>query len=396
MTPDLDAFRAEVRAFLDAELTDEMREAAVKSTSVFTPFAPCMAWQQALAAKGWAAPRWPVEAGGCDWTDAQHDVFEEELQAAGAPALLPHNLKMIGPLLLDLGTPEQKAKYLPGIYSGTDFWCQGYSEPGAGSDLASLKCAAVANGDDYVLNGSKTWTTYAHHANRMFLLVRTRFEGKPQQGITFLLIDDMKTPGIEVRPIIALDGFPEQCEVFFTDARVPRANIVGAEHDGWTVAKHLLKYERGGGAPAPGLRRKLIQVQIAAAARDDGFGRKMSDDPAFQERLGQLAAEVESLDHLFRVCSPRGGGEMDPAYPSMMKTLSADLGQAIAALMIEVAGTEGLPRQLEALEVGSDVDPLSSEFDMLAMPYWLNARATTIYAGSNEIQRDLIARRVLG
>ncbi len=395
MSFDLHAFRVEVRAFLHEALTDEMREAARKSTSVFTPFAPCMDWHRALARKGWAAPRWPAEHGGAGWSDAQTAIFDEECQAAGAPNLLPHNIKMIGPLLIDLGTEEQKRRHLPGILSGEDFWCQGYSEPGAGSDLASLKCAAVREGDHYVLNGSKIWTTYAHHANRMFLLVRTRTEGKPQAGITFLLIDDMTTPGIEVRPIIALDGFPEQCEVFFSGARVPVSNVVGEENAGWTVAKHLLIYERGGGAPAPSLRRKLADLHAAAAARDDGFGRTLADDPAFQERWGLLAAEVESLDHLHRVNSPRHGGEMDPAYPSMMKTLTADLGQAIATLMIETAGVEGLPRQLEALEVGSGAPPLSSDFDLLAMPFWLNARATTIYAGSNEIQRDLIARRVL-
>ncbi len=395
MTADLEAFRAEVRAFLRAELTGEMLEAARKSTSVFTPFEPCMAWQRTLAAKGWAAPDWPAEHGGPGWSDAQKAIFHEECQAAGAPALLPHNIKMIGPLLIDLGSDEQKRRHLPGILSGDDFWCQGYSEPGSGSDLASLRCAAVADGDDFVLNGSKTWTTYAHHANRMFLLVRTRFDGKPQQGITFLLIDDMKLPGLEVRPIVALDGFPEQCEVFFSDVRVPRANVVGAENDGWTVAKHLLTYERGGSNPAPGMRRQIAELHAAAAARDDGFGGVMADDPAFQERLGLLAAEVEGLDHLHRVMARPEDGPMDPTFPSMMKTLSAELTQSIAAAMLDVAGIEALPRQLEALEVGAGVDPLSSDFDMLAAPFWLNARATTIYAGSNEIQRDLIARRVL-
>ena len=391
----LEAFRAEVIAFLDANVTPDLVEAGAKTTSVFAPFEQAMRWQGILAARGWAAPNWPVEHGGAGWSAEQADVFAQECERRGLPPLLPHNLKMIGPLLIDLGTPEQKAKYLPGILSGEDFWCQGYSEPNSGSDLASLRCMAVSDGDDYLITGQKIWTTYAHHANRMFLLVRTSTEGKKQQGITFLLLDSMDLPGLTVKQTIGLDGFPEQCEVFFDNVRVPKANRVGAENDGWSVAKHLLKYERGGGSPGPALRRRLAALREAAARADDGMGGVIADDPAFQERLGMREADVISVDYHFR--HARGGGEPahDPAYPSMMKTLSSETSQALSAMMIEVAGLEGLPRQLDALAVGANSGPLSDGFDMVAMPYYLNTRAASIYAGSNEIQRDLIARIVM-
>lgn len=391
----LDAFREEVIAFLDANVTSDLVEAGAKTTSVFAPFEQAMRWQGILARQGWAAPNWPVEYGGSGWSPEQNDVFGAECAARGLPPLLPHNLKMIGPLLIDLGTPEQKAKYLPGILSGEDFWCQGYSEPNSGSDLASLRCMAVADGDDYLITGQKIWTTYAHHANRMFMLVRTSTEGKKQEGISFLLLDSMDLPGLTVKKTIGLDGFPEQCEVFFDAVRVPKANRVGAENDGWSVAKHLLKYERGGLAPGPSMRRKLSALREAAARADDGFGATMIDDPAFLERLGMLEGDIASLD--FHYQHAQGGGEpaRDPAYPSMMKTMSSEVSQAMSAMMMEVAGLEGLPRQLDALTVAGNRGPLGTGFEMIAMPYYLNTRAASIYAGSNEIQRDLIARTVM-
>ncbi|SMX75020.1 Acyl-CoA dehydrogenase, N-terminal domain [Brevibacterium sp. Mu109] len=220
---DLAEFRAEVAEFLDTAPTPEILEAGRKTTSVFAPFEQVMAWHRILHSRGWSAPDWPVEHGGPGWSVEQQYVFADEYQKRGLPPLLPNGLKMVGPLLMEIGTPEQQEKHLPGILSGDDYWTQGYSEPGAGSDLASLSCSAVADGDDYILNGSKIWTTYAHHANRMFMLVRTSREGRKQAGITFLLLDRMDYPGIEVRPIVGLDGAPEQCEVFFTDARVPQS-----------------------------------------------------------------------------------------------------------------------------------------------------------------------------
>lgn len=287
----------------------------------------------------------------------------------------------------------QKARYLPGILSGQDFWAQGYSEPNSGSDLASLSCRADADGDDYIINGSKIWTTYAHHANRMFMLVRTSNEGKKQQGITFLLLDRMDYPGMVVRPIVGLDGFPEQCEVFFDNVRVPQSGRVGAENDGWSVAKHLLKHERGGsGGASPALMRYCERARAAAAQTPSPFGGMLADDAVFQRDMGELEADIASLGHFEKLAISGHDIARDPAFPSMNKTINSELIQRASTLMMQISGVDSLARQLEALRVGSNVEPLGSEFDLVAMPLYLNSRATTIYAGSNEVQRDLIAR----
>lgn len=264
------AFRDEVRDFLATHLTDDLRAAGRLATSVFADPERAMAWQRILHARGWAAPHWPREYGGAGWSVSQRAIFTEELVRAEAPPLIPMGLLMCGPMLIGCGNEEQKAYYLPRILSGEDFWCQGYSEPGAGSDLASLQTFAESDGDDYIINGTKIWTTYAMHANRMFALVRTRREGKPQAGITFLLID-MASPGIRVDPIVGLDEVPEQCQVFFDNVRVPKKNRVGAENEGWAVAKYLLMFERGGGEYGPALRVQLQKVrQMAAQQKTPG------------------------------------------------------------------------------------------------------------------------------
>ena len=252
-------FRAEVRDFLDANLTGELRDGAARATSVFVDPSVTLPWQAILHARGWAAPDWPAEHGGPGWDDMQRYIFAAECARAGAPSLAPMGLKMVAPVIMHYGTPEQKAHYLPRILSGEDYWCQGFSEPGAGSDLASLQLRAVPDGDDYVLNGSKIWTTHAHFANRMFCLVRTSSEGKPQAGISFLLLD-MASPGITVKPIRTLGGDHEFNQVFFDDVRVPQANRLGAENEGWSVAKHLLTFERGG-KYAPGLIGRLERLR---------------------------------------------------------------------------------------------------------------------------------------
>ncbi|MEU9020128.1 acyl-CoA dehydrogenase family protein [Actinomadura sp. NPDC048394] len=390
--PELEAFRREVAAFLDTAPTDAIREAGRKTTSVFAPFDEAMAWHRILYKKGWAAPDWPVEHGGTGWTAEQRFVFAEEYCRRDLPPLLPNSLKMIGPLLIDLGTEEQKRRHLPGILSGEDYWTQGYSEPGAGSDLASLNCTAVPDGDDYVINGSKIWTTLAHRANRMFMLVRTSSSGKKQHGITFLLLDRVDYPGMEIRPIVGLDGFPEQCEVFFDDVRVPQSGRVGAENEGWAVAKHLLRYERGGSMQSPWLHRYVRMIREAAAARTSPFGGPLADDPVFQRDLGELEAEVASVEHLDKLAISGHPIRDDPAFPSLNKTIGSELTQRLTSLMARVSGLEGLALQLGALEVGGGADPLGDGFDLVAMPYYLNSRATSIYAGTNEVQRDLIAR----
>lgn len=390
--PQLEAFRREVADFLDTAPTAAIREAGRKTTSVFAPFDEVMAWHKILHQRGWAAPDWPVEYGGTGWSVEQRYIFAEEHSRRDLPPLLPNGLKMVGPLLIDLGTEEQKRKHLPGILAGDDYWTQGYSEPNAGSDLAALACSAVADGDDYIINGSKIWTTLAFRANRMFMLVRTDRSAKKQQGITFLLLDRVDYPGLTIRPIIGLDGIPEQCEVFFDNVRVPQSGRVGAENDGWSVAKHLLKHERGGAAQSPTLSRHLARVRAAAAESPSPFGGTMADDPVFQRDLGALEADLQSYQHFEKLAISGHAMGQDPAYPSMNKIMSSELAQRISVMMRRVAGLEGLSLQLDALQVGANVEPFGTPLDLVAMPYYLNSRATTIYAGTNEVQRDLIAR----
>ena len=253
-----------------------------------------MPWQRKLHAKGWVAPSWPKEYGGTGWGEMQRYIFASECAQAGTPGLAPMGLRMVGPCIMRYGTPEQKAFFLPRILAGEDYWCQGYSEPGSGSDLASLQLRADSDGEDYVLNGSKIWTTHAHHANRMFCLVRTNFDGKPQQGITFLLLE-MKTLGLSVRPIITLAGEHEVNQVFFDNVRVPKSGRLGEENDGWTVAKYLLEFERGGGSAA-GLKVSLGRLRAMAGAEAADAGGRLLDDPAYRARLAELEIAVEAIE----------------------------------------------------------------------------------------------------
>lgn len=370
--PELIAFRDEVRAFLADNLPDEHRRAAERATSVFLDPDITLPWQRILHARGWAAPDWPEEYGGPGWNDMQRYIFAAECARAPTPGLAPQGLKMIAPVLMHYGTDEQKAHYLPRILSGEDYWCQGFSEPGSGSDLASLKLRADSDGDDYILNGSKIWTTHAHFANRMFLLVRTSNEGKPQAGISFLMLD-MATPGITVKPIITLAGDHELNQVFFDDVRVPKANRLGEENDGWTVAKYLLTFERGG-KYAPGLSAALSRWLA-----DD------SADPLLKARMQREAVTLEALQAI-EMKAMRGVGGTAALYASVMKVQGTESAQRIDTFGCDLAGVAGWG-------VADGQTP-----DRLAVPVsrYLNDRAGTIYAGSNEIQRDLIARMVIG
>jgi acyl-CoA dehydrogenase len=389
------AFRDEVRAFLDAELTDELRQAARRATSVFIDKAYSLPWQKILNARGWAAPSWPSEYGGPGWSDAQRYIFAAECARAGAPGLAPMGLRMVGPVIMRYGTPAQKAHYLPRILSGEDYWCQGYSEPGAGSDLASLQLAATRDGDDYVLSGSKIWTTHAHLANRMFCLVRTRREGKPQAGITFLLLD-MASPGVSVRPIITLAGDHEVNQVFFDDARVRVANRIGEENDGWTVAKYLLEFERGGGGAA-GLRvaiERLIAMASAAPADDGG---RLIEDSAFRTRLARIAIALEAAETTeLRVLAALGAGQPPGAVSSVMKIQTTELMQQVDELALDALGIYAPAHQPEARAPNANVPFVGPEAGLTTTARYLNDRAGSIYGGSNEIQRDIIARLVLG
>jgi alkylation response protein AidB-like acyl-CoA dehydrogenase len=299
-------------------------------------------------------------------------------------------------MLIGCGTPEQKAYYLPRILSGEDFWCQGYSEPGSGSDLASLQTFAESDGDDYVINGTKIWTTYAMHANMMFALVRTNREVKPQAGITFLLID-MKTPGIKIDPIVGLDEIPEQCQVFFDNVRVPKKNRVGDENMGWSVAKFLLMFERGGAEYAPALRVQLEKVKQLASRQKISAHKNLMQDEVFTHKIAQ--AEIDILALLFtenRIKSALASGKDPGALSSMTKILGTELQQKITELAIEALGTQALIWQPAAIVPNSNIEPVGPEYATTAMARYLNARATSIYGGSNEVQRGIIAKMVLG
>ncbi len=387
LTPDDLAFQDEVRAFLAENLTAELRQAGARQTSVFVEPRYSLVWQRILHARGWAAPSWPRAYGGPGWSETQRAIFAAECVRAGAPSLAPMGLRMVGPCIMRYGTEEQKARYLPRILSGEDYWCQGYSEPGAGSDLASLQLRAVSDGGDYVLSGSKIWTTHAHHANRMFCLVRTSTEGKPQQGITFLLLD-MATPGIKVDPIITLAGEHEVNQVFFDDVRVPKSGRLGEENQGWTVAKYLLEFERGGGS-APGLKVQLERLRRAAGP--------LLDNPHYRRGVAEMEIAVQAIDvSELRVLSALAGGRNPGPASSMLKTQGTEAIQAIDALAVEAAGAYAAVDQPQAREAGSTVQPVGPDHSLTAMARYLNNRAASIYGGSNEIQRDIIARLVLG
>ena len=389
------AFQAEVQAFLETSLTPELRAAGRRLTSAFTDKKYSMPWQKILHAKGWVAPTWPAEYGGTGWNDMQRYIFSIECARAGAPGLAPMGLRMVGPCIMKYGTPEQKAFFLPRILSGEDYWCQGYSEPGAGSDLASLQLRATSDGDDYVLNGSKIWTTHAHWANRMFCLVRTNFEGKPQAGITFLLLE-MNTPGITVKPIITLAGEHEVNQVFFDDVRAPKSGRLGEENQGWTVAKYLLEFERGGGSAA-GLQMSLKRLRAMANDEVGDEGSPLIDDPDFSGKLAAAEIAVQAIEMTeHRVMSALSAGNQPGPASSMLKTQGTEAMQKIDELAIEAAAYYAYVDQPQAREPGSNVSPVGPDHSLVAMARYMNNRAGSIYGGSNEIQRDIMARLVLG
>jgi alkylation response protein AidB-like acyl-CoA dehydrogenase len=403
--PEDAAFRDEVRRFLDAKLNDRLREAGRLSTSVYADREIMREWHEILYRQGWVAPSWPVEHGGCNWSVTQHYIYSTEMARASAPGLSPMGLGMCGPVLIGHGTAEQKARYLPRILSGEDFWCQGYSEPGAGSDLASLQMSAVEDGDDFILNGQKIWTTHAQYANRIFCLVRTSKEEIPQKGITFILFD-MDQPGVRVDPLIMLSGEHVQNQIFFTDVRVPKANVVGKIGQGWTVAKYLLEFERGGHAYAPGLSVRLNKIRKMAAAEAFGDGTRLADDPAFAAKVAAADVEIQALEYLeHRVISALSHGGTPGAQASIMKTRGTEISQHLTELAIEAVAAYGTPFQPHATKPGGPIpgcarpaynDPVGPEHALPVMSKYLNDRAGSIYAGSNEIQRNIMAKAVLG
>jgi len=337
-----------------------------------------------------------VEHGGTGWDPMRRYLFAAEYARAGALRLVPQGLSMVAHAIMGHGSAEQKAFYLPRILSGEDVWCQGYSEPGSGSDLASLQCRAVADGDDYIINGSKIWTTSAHYADRMFCLVRTKTMGKPQAGITFLLLE-MDTPGLTVEPIHILGGDHEFNQVFFEDVRVPQANRLGAENEGWTVAKYLLEFERGGDARAARQRTRLDEARRLASARRRSDGRSLLEEPGFAADLAALEIELTTVEftEMRTMAEIAKRGSPGPAS-SMLKTRSTEVQMAISELAMRAIGYYAAPHQPEERLAGANLEPLGQRDEMSITARYLNDRAGSIYGGSNEIQRNIMAKLVLG
>lgn len=395
LAPEEIAFRDEVRAFLDSALDDELKRAERLNPSFLAHPPVGRKWQARVAEKGWIAPAWPKEHGGPGWTLAQRYIFDQECERAGEPNFRGAGIKMIAPVLMHYGTEAQKRFYLPRILSGEDLWAQGYSEPGSGSDLASLKTRATRDGDHYVINGSKIWSTLAHHATRMFALVRTDDTGKKQEGISFILID-LSLPGISIRPIRSICGTHEFNQVFFDDVRVPAPDRVGEEGQGWEIAKYLLEFERGGsfaGGALRALHGRLLQ--LASAPLPDG--RRMIDDPLFAARFAEIATDIDANDmlELTAMSKAQAGGNPGSAPSSTMKILRSRIRQVISELSASILGPDALRWEEHRPLHELPEEPVIEEERKVASAAYFNSRSQSIFGGSNEIQLEIIARTLL-
>ena len=385
------AFRDQVRAFLEAELPADLRHKVHHHLRLRKD--DYVRWHRILARQGWVAPGWPREYGGPGWTPVQRHIFEEECARAGTPPVLPFGVNMVAPVIMAFGSEEQKAHYLPRILSCEDWWCQGYSEPGAGSDLASLKTTAVRDGDHYIVNGQKTWTTLAQHADMIFCLVRTDPTVRKQEGISFLLID-MHAPGVTVRPIIMLDEDHEVNEVFFDNVRVPVANLVGQENRGWTYAKYLLGHERTGIAAVGRSKRELARLKDLAR-REHKNGAPLLRDPLFAAKVADLEIELMALEMtVLRVVAQADRAPGPEA--SVLKVRGTEIQQRLSELMVEAAGPLALPFDPDYLEGEHEHSAIDDDFAAPLLPHYFNFRKTSIYGGSNEIQRNIISQMILG
>jgi alkylation response protein AidB-like acyl-CoA dehydrogenase len=387
-SPEEAAFRDEVRQWLEQNLPDDLRDKVLEYKELSKE--DLVRWHKILAKKGWVAPDWPKEWGGTDWTVVQRYIFEEECGYAGTPPIISFGARMCAPVLLRFGTPAQKQRFLPRIYNCDDFWVQGYSEPGAGSDLAALKTRATRDNGHYVVTGQKIWTTLGHYGDWIFCLVRTDpTREKRQEGISFLLID-MKTPGITVRPIVLMDGGREVNEVFFDEVRVPVENLVHEENKGWTVAKYLLGYERMGTGRVGLCKRELAKVKELAATHTKD-GRPLLDDPRFRDRLTRVEVELMALEITnMRFLDQLRGGRPPGADVSLLKIKGTEIQQMLTELMMQAAGP--LAQAFRPVDPAADFD----DFTARLAPRYCNLRKATIYAGSNEIQRNIIAKLTLG
>lgn len=391
------AFRDEVRTFLDTHLSETLREGARRTPTVFAEPDIGREWQRILNDKGWFGYCWPKGYGGTGWDSVRRYIFEKECALAHAPELPVLSLKLLGPVLHTFGTEAQKAKYLPRILSGEDYWCQGFSEPSAGSDLAHLKTRAVRDGDRWIINGSKLWTTHAHFADHMFCLARTDPDVKPQAGISFFLID-MQQPGIDVKPIISIAGDHEVNAVFLDDVIVPANDLVGAEGQGWTIAKFLLENERGGSCHAPVLLAQLEMMRAEAETMSDGDEGVLIDDPVFAGRIARAEFEARALEMTeLRILAEIAQGRPPGPQTSLVKLVASNLRQEISRIGMSLYGYAGLQlSDVRPLYGHNAPEPVLSAGAQLAAPNYLNNRAWTIFGGSNEVQRTIIAKTVLG
>jgi alkylation response protein AidB-like acyl-CoA dehydrogenase len=389
-SPQEEAFRQEVRDFI-AEAKPKLPKNLGAPEQARLSKDDYLVWHRLLFNKGWVAPAWPKEMGGADWSVTQRYIFSTETALAGMPTTLPFGLGMVGPVITAFGSEAQKKKFLPRILSGDDWWCQGYSEPGAGSDLASLRCRALREGDHYIVNGQKTWTTLAQYADWIFCLVRTDPSAKPQEGISFLLID-MKSPGITVKPIVILDGAREVNEVFFDDVKVSAENLVGEENKGWTYAKFLLAHERSALASASRSRAALTRLKSIAKVEQLNSA-PLIRDPDFAHKLVALEADLMALEFTeLRILSQEAKGEKVGSESSILKVAGSEIQQRVADLAMEAVGYYALPDDLSL----GDNEAVGPDYARGLAGRYFNLRKASIYGGSNEIQPNIIAKAVLG
>ncbi|TNE56639.1 MAG: pimeloyl-CoA dehydrogenase large subunit [Alphaproteobacteria bacterium] len=401
-SPEDEAFRQEVREFIAAEWTDDLAERQKRSKTHHLGKEATIAWQQKLAKKGWMGINWPKEYGGPGFTQVQKYIFDFELNAAGVPLGENMGTIMCAPVIMAFGTDEQKKEHLPKTRAGERWWCQGYSEPGSGSDLASLSLKAEDKGDHYLLNGSKTWTTFAQYADWMFLLARTDNSGKKQEGISFLLLD-MKTPGITIDPIYTIDlpaiGHQEVNQCFFEDVKVPKENLVGKENDGWTCAKYLLQFERGN-AYAPRLTRVIEHIKEMAKKERSDTGTRLIDDEDFARQIADCERELMAIDfNERRVFAALSTGGAVGANSSMLKLRGTEVGQRLELLATEAVGYYVMPFERDtdaSLDGLTNQPPIGPDYAASLAPIYFNHRKTTIYAGSSEVQRNIMSKAILG
>ena len=389
-----EAFRAQVREFIDSNYSKEIQSKVAMGVPPSKD--DYVLWQRILHKQGWIAPNWPKAFGGTEWTPTQRYIFDEETYRAHCPRIIPFGLVMLGPVLMEFGSEAQQQRFLPSILDSTVWWAQGYSEPGAGSDLASLNTKAALDGDHYVVNGSKIWTTYAQYADWIFCLVRTSQEDRKQRGISFLLID-MDDPGVEVRPIVTMNGQRDVNEVFFKNVRVPAENLVGGEGQGWTIAKYLLGHERTTIAGVASSKSQIERVKRIAKEQEKG-GRPLLDDPRFRDRIARIEIDLLALEYTnLRVLSDEAAGRGPGPEASLLKIRGTEIQQAITELLADTLGYYGLPFDATVVAKGWEgQSPIGPQHAAALTPHYLDWRKASIYGGTNEIQRNVMAKAVLG